>query len=171
MESGDHEGGVVEAADVVQGDGRDLDVLDGRAQDVRWTSTCRGEPGEKLVGVAQGGRKGDPLNLSAGEPADALDYREQVPSSIVTSEGVCLVDDDALHVGEPTLVIDTAGDEHRLDRLGCGQQHIGRLGKKAVAFGLAGIAVPETDGTTDKAAVALEPDVEVVEQRPERADV
>ena len=171
MEAGDHECGVVEAADVVECDRRDLGVLDRRAQDVRRPSTRRGQPGEEFVGVAQGGRERDALDLAAGEPAHSFENGEQMPASIVASEGVCLVDDDAPHVGEPALVIDAARDEHRLDRLGRGQQHVGRLGEKPVAFGLAGVPVPEADGAADEAAVAFESGVEVVEQRPKRAHV
>ncbi len=130
-----------------------------------------GEPGEELVGVAKGGGQGDALNLPTGEATDPLHDGEKVPAPVVAGEGVSLVDDDGLHVGEPTMVVDPAGDEHRLDRLGRGEQDVGRLGEEAVALGLAGVAVPETDAAPHQAPVALEAEVEVVEQRPQGTDV
>jgi hypothetical protein len=89
-----------------------------------------------------------------------------VPSPVVAGEGVDLVDHDAADVGEPPVVVDRLRDQHRLERFGCGEQHVGRLGQEAAAFWLADVAVPEADGAADEGGVAVQALMQVVEQRP-----
>jgi hypothetical protein len=58
------------------------------------------EPVEKPLGIADGGGQADALDLAAGECVEASQHREQMPATIVASEGVDLVDDHRLDAAE-----------------------------------------------------------------------
>ena len=62
-------------------------------------------------------------------------------------------------------------DEHRLQRLGRGEQQVRRVGEDGLAAGGGGVAVPERDPAARPAAVDLQARQQVVEQRLERAQV
>ena len=96
---------------------------------------------------------------------------EKMPAPVVAGERVRLVHHHSPHVGEPPLVGDTRGHQHRFQRLGGGEEQVGRLGEEPVPFWLADVAVPASDPSADELAVAFEPPLEVVEQRPQRAYV
>lgn len=87
------------------------------------------------------------------------------------SEGVGLVDHHHPDVREPPVVGDAGGDQHRLERLRCGEQDVGRLREHSLALRLPDVAVPEADAAAHHRTVAVEPLVEVVQQRPQGADV
>jgi hypothetical protein len=74
-----------------------------------------------LVGVADRGGEADPLQSSAGQMLQPFKDGQQVPASVVSGEGMQLVDDDDAQVGEQHPVVDVCRDEHRLERLGCGE--------------------------------------------------
>ena len=77
----------------------------------------------------------------------------------------------ARSAGEEPVVVDAARDEHRLERLGRGQQDVRRLGEDALAGGVADVAVPEPDATTQPVAVLRDSWVQVVQQGPQRRHV
>ena len=130
------------------------------------------DPGasQQLRRVADGGREPDPLERPPGDGASPLEDREQVPAPVVPGEGVDLVDDDRAQPGEQPRWSTQRRDEHGLQRLGRGQQQVRRL-----AAGSPSLAGPTSPCQARRAAEpdrrTTEPRLQVVEQRPERADV
>ena len=59
-----------------------------------------------------------------------------------TMQRMDLVDDDDAKVGEERLCLDARGDQHDLERLGCGEQHVRRVGKDLPATSFGDVAVP-----------------------------
>src|SRR5690606_20438319 len=98
VQARDDGGRVVEGAHVVDRDLRRGARPRGRGDDDAATGRARGEPGQQVVGVADGGRQADALERSAGEPFEPGEDREQVPAAVVAGEGVDLVDDDGTQV-------------------------------------------------------------------------
>ena len=127
IERGHHLGRVADAPDVVELGGRRPARVAARSNHPAWSRRVRGKPLEECVRVADGRGKTQTLDLTSGEAADPLQDREQMPAAIVTGERVQLVDDDGLEIAEKHTRFRAGRDEHDLDRLGCGQQHIGAV--------------------------------------------
>jgi hypothetical protein len=94
-----------------------------------------------------------------------------MPAAVVAGEGMYLVYHHGPHVCEPPLVGDARRHQHRLKRLGGRKQYVGRLGEQPIPLRLVDVAVPAAHSPADELPVAVEALVEVVEQRPQRADV
>jgi hypothetical protein len=85
------------------------------------------EPAQQFLRVADGGGQPDPLHRMPAEPGQPFQDRQQMPSPVAGPERVDLVHDDGLQAGEQPVVIDVDADQHRLERLGRGEQEIGRV--------------------------------------------
>ena len=94
-----------------------------------------------------------------------------MPASVVAGEGMKLVDHDGPDRSEELPVIDPRGDQDDFERLGRGQEAVGRIGDDAPLLGLGRVAVPAGGPPTHQAEVALQPLLLVVQQGPDRADV
>jgi hypothetical protein len=94
-----------------------------------------------------------------------------VPPAVVTGEGVDLVDHDSAKVAEELPVLDLGADEHRLDRLGRGEQDVGTLAQDALTRGRDDVPVPHRDAPPEPRGIRREARGEVVQQRLQRADV
>ena len=94
-----------------------------------------------------------------------------MPAAVVPGEGVDLVDDHRPQVAEQAAGIDVRRDQHHLQRLRRGEQAVGRVAEHVPPGGRGHVAVPEGRSPAQERAVPLEPNVEVVEQGLDRADV
>ena len=121
--------------------------------------------------VADGGGQPDALQRAPGEAGEPFQHGQQVPAAVVAGEGVHLVDDDGLQAGEELGVVDVDADQHRLQRLGRGQQDVGPLAQDRASGTGADVAVPQRRLPADPAGVGLEPRQQVVQQRLQRAQV
>ena len=79
-----------------------------------------------------------------------------MPAAIVAREGVQLVDDDGPEITEEHARLGSARDEHDLDRLRRGEQHIGRFPQDGLSPGGAHVSVPSVDAASDQGAVGPE---------------
>jgi hypothetical protein len=84
---------------------------------------------------------------------------------------VDLVDHGDAHVAKQVVLVGFGRDQHRLKRLRRGQQHIWRVLANQATGGLADVAVPHPNPPAHQHREALQPLVEVVEQRAQRAHV
>ena len=94
-----------------------------------------------------------------------------MPAAVIPGEGMDLVDDDHAEVREQALRVDAGRDQHHLQRLGGRQQAIGRFAQDPPPCCLFDVSVPERRSPPEQGAIALEPDVEVVQERLDRTDV
>ena len=129
------------------------------------------EPVQQLVRVADRGGQPDALDRVASQFLQSFQDGEKVPAAVVTSEGMDLVDHDRANVGEVLTRVDLGGDEHRFEGLGGRKQHVGRVGEDRFALPLCGVAMPKLRSATQPIRVGVESGFEVVQQRPQRADV
>src|SRR5690606_1063113 len=115
----------------------------------RWSMSSPGalEPVADLLGIADRGGQSDSLHVPSRKTLNALEDREEMPPAILGGEGVQLVDDDGPDVREERAVVHGSGDQHRFDRLGCREQHIGPFREDATAFALPDVPVPKTHGS------------------------
>jgi len=100
VQPGDDGGGVLHRADVVE-----LDIaagrVAGRCDDPAGPIGRRPlQPGNQLIGIADGCRQPDALDRPIGDLRDALQNVQQVPATVVSCERVDLVDDDGADIGE-----------------------------------------------------------------------
>ncbi len=82
-----------------------------------------------------------------------------------------LVDDDGPDRPEEAAVVDPGGDQHDLQRLGRGQEAVGRVGDDPPLLGLRRVAVPACCPPADQAEVSLQTLLLIVQQGTDRADV
>ena len=94
-----------------------------------------------------------------------------MPAPVVAGEGVQLVDHHRLQIPEQHARLRPARDEQHLDRLGRGQQQIGRLPHDPPPAGGADVAVPAVDPPPERIGAGAQPRLQVVQQRLDRADV
>ena len=107
-----------------------------------------------------------------GEPREPFQHRQQVPAPVVAGEGVHLVDDHGPHAGEEAGVVDARRDQHRLERLRGGEQDVGRVGAgsgRRADWPMSPCQSPTRRPTSRRSCSSR--GVQVVEQRPQRADV
>ena len=112
-----------------------------------------------------------PLQLPPCQPADAFQNREQVPSPIVSGKGVDLIDDDGPNAAQHLPAVRLRRNQHDLQRLRRGEQNVRRIRLDPVALRRADISVPQCAAPTHHLAVSIQPLVEIVQQRLERADI
>ena len=167
----DHLGGVVEAANVIEGDIRPDLLIRFRVYDQLLALGAGRKPDQKIVRVANRGRQADPQKVSPGEPANPLKQREQVPTPVIPREGMQLIDHDHLDVGEQPLVVDFAGDEHHLQRFGRGEEAVRRFRHQPLLLTRANVPMPHSRQPTHHGIVALEAFLLIVRQRLDRAQV
>ncbi len=129
------------------------------------------QPAQKILRIADGGREPHPLDVPSNEPLQPFDDSEQMPSTIVTGEGVDLVDDDGTKVGEEGAVIDVDADEHRLQRLRRRQQNIGTGTQDGLPSPVCDVPVPYRRLAAEPTGIGGQPWLQVVEQRLERTEV
>ena len=110
-----------------------------------------GKPLEQRFRVADGRRKPDPLKVPSGEPADAFEDRQEMPSTVVPGERVELVDDDSSEVPEEERAVDPPRGEHHLDRLGGGEEHVRRVRENLLSDGIRCFATTGARSATDRA--------------------
>ena len=129
---GDDRGGVGQAADVVERHlgasrrcGRRVCDHRGRADAAR----RRAASASSSSGLPTVADRADALQLAAGEAREPLEHGEQVPAAIVAGEGVHLVDDDRRRSANNRAWSTPVRDQHRLQRLGRGEQDVGRVGE------------------------------------------
>ena len=117
----DHGGGVVHAADVVE---RDVRLRGGRGR--VGATTCTGRrrrrralhPAPDRVGVADGRREPDALELPAGQPLDPFQHGEQVPAAVGRRRRrAARRSTTARSVAKNRSWSTPPRDEHRLERL------------------------------------------------------
>ena len=130
-----------------------------------------GQPFQHLCGVSDRRREPDPLEVSAREPPDASQDREEVPAPVVACERVKLVDDDGPNGSEEVPVVDLAGHEDDFERFRRGQQAIGGIGEDAPPLRLGRIAVPAGRSPADQPEVPFQPLLLIVQEGTDRADV
>ena len=94
-----------------------------------------------------------------------------MPAAVVTGERVHLVHDDRPHPSEQRPVLDLEADQHGLQRLRRGQQHVRRVAQQPLPRRRAHVAVPDRGPAAQPAGVGLQPGQQVVQQRLQRADV
>ncbi len=173
VQAGDDGGGVVKRADVVHrhlgprssGFGRRVDDLS------RLGDAASLQPRQQAVRVTDRCRQPEALHRPTSQGADALEQRQKVPAAVVASEGVDLVDDDGADAAQERSGIDAGRDHHDLERLGRRQQDVGRFGQHPRSHRPPDVAVPQPSGATHHLRVGLQPGMQVVQQRLERADV
>ncbi len=170
VEPGDHGTGVGEAADVVELHVGGGGAAAGRAEDRRGR-LVRLQPRQQFLRVAHRRRETDPLRLVSGVGGDAAEHAEQVPPAIVAGEGVHLVDDDHPHAAEEGPRLGGAGDQLHLQRLGRGEQEVGRVGPHPLLVSGRHVAVPHPHPASHEPEVAFQPRREVVDERFDGADV
>jgi hypothetical protein len=114
VQRGDHRGGVVQHADVVDSHLSGGRRRSGRGDDRCWSGLGVGplQPAEQLVGVADGCRKANSLQAPAGQPGDPFQHGEQMPATVVASEGMHLIDDHHADTAEVRVRVDTGADQH-----------------------------------------------------------
>ena len=151
----------------------DLQVeLLGRAGvDHRHLAARAAEEAADLLERALGGREADPLRVTVflvgGEP---LERDGQVAAALGRRDGVDLVDDHRLDVGER---LGGAGGEHQVERLRGGDEDVGRVAPHPGALLLRGVAGADRDVDVGADPPQRRDQVllDVVGQRLERGDV
>jgi hypothetical protein len=116
---------------------------DGRVRgshDAAWRALT--QPVEKSYWIAYGRGEGEPLDATPGESLKAFDERKQVPATIVTGEGMQLINHDQAQLREQRPVVYTSWDEHRLERLGRREQDVGWWPQNLTARRIPHVAVP-----------------------------
>jgi hypothetical protein len=94
-----------------------------------------------------------------------------MPAAVIPGECVHLVDDDGAHPGEEPPGVDRPRHQHGLQRLGGGQEEVGRVAREPSPRGGKDVAVPERRPPSEPARIRRQAGLEVVEQRAERTDV
>ena len=107
----------------------------------------------------------------AGQLAQPLQDRQQMPPAVVPGEGVHLVDDDGADTSEQQGMVGREADEHRLQRFRRGQQDVRRIEPDPPALGLASVTVPELRTAAQPLCILVDPRSEVVQQCLQRAQV
>ena len=83
------------------------------------------------------GRQADALERLAGRVVEALERERQVRAALGLRDGVDLVNDHPLGAGEDLA---RPRGEHQVERLGRGDQHVGRLAQHRLALALRRVA-------------------------------
>src|SRR6266545_837431 len=86
-------------------------------------------------------------------------------AAIVSREGVDLVDDDDGGAAEQGAGRNPRADQHRLQRLGCGEQNVRRISQEPLARAGGDISVPLEDPSTDDTGVPTYAIFLVVQER------
>jgi hypothetical protein len=130
---------------------------------------------------AHGGREPDPLQAPAGEVIEPLQREGQVRAALVGGQGVDLVDDHRTHVAQAAAA--RLGGEQDEERLGGGDQDVGRLADRVPPLLHCGVAGAHgrtqrqgevavfLGGGEDLRQRVLEVALDVVGQRLQRGDV
>ena len=126
---------------------------------------------QQLIRVADGGRQPDPLQRPPRDPGQPLKDGEQVPAAVSRRRRRAPRPRSPPGGREQPPVVHAGADQHRLQRLGRGEQQVRRAGEDGLAPGGRGVAVPEGDPAAGPAAVGLQARQQVVEQRLQRAQV
>ena len=129
------------------------------------------QPAQQLGRVPDRRRQPDPLDRPSGHPGQPLQHREQMPAPVVAGERVHLVHHDRPQPGEQRLVRDLEADQHGLQRLRRGQQHVRRIAQEPLPRRRPHVAVPDRGPAAQPAGVRVQPGQQVVQQRLERAHV
>ncbi len=138
----DHGGGVVERADVIERDVGARWTCNGGCDDATMPAARAHEPAKKSRRLPNCRRKPDALQVVTRGLGHALKDRQQVPATIVSGEGVDLVDDHSSHPSEEALMVAAGRDEDDFDPLGRDEQAVGWLTHDLVACRRSDIAVP-----------------------------
>ena len=125
-----------------------------------------GRPPQRVLG----GRQADPLHVAPGGLREPLERQRQVRAALGRRDRVDLVDDAPVRAGEQLL---RAAGEHQVQRLGRGDQDVGRLAEHRLALALRRVAGPHRDRQlrADTAQRRPEVAVDVVGQRLQRGHV
>ena len=110
-----------------------------------------------LLERALGRRQPDALQPAAGQVLEALERQREVGAALGARHRVDLVDDHRLGVHQELARLRR---EHQVERLGCGDEHVGRRAQHRLALPLGGVA--GADGDADVAADALERGAQVL---------
>lgn len=102
---------------------------------------------------------------------EPFQYGQQVPAPVVAGKSVHFIDNHGPYAPQQACVVGLDADQHRLERLGRGQQDIGGLGSNALPLRLLGVAVPEGGTSSQPLGVRVDAADEVVEKCFERAEV
>ena len=109
------------------------------------------EEARDLVERALGGREPDALRRTMGDGFEPLEREREVRAALGGRERVDLVDDDELH--RPQRLARLRG-EHEVERLGCGDEDVGRSAQERLAGAALGVAGAQ------RHARLVEPDAE-----------
>ena len=171
MKQADDLGGVGQRSHIVELHIRCLRVIPFRPDHLLWSFGARREPLQHLLGIAHRGRQPDSLDISLGDLANAGEYRQQVPATIIAGKRMEFVDDDDPHVAEELVVIDFLRNKQDFQRLRRRQQTVGLFGDYLLTFTLRCVTVPKSSPPTNKPHVLIEPLLLIVQEGFDRADV
>src|SRR5699024_12191536 len=108
--------------------------------------TCAPQPAQKLLPVAAGRGESDALQRPARQGLESGEHALEVPSAIITSEGMDLIDDDGTQIRELLLRRGEGGDQHCLQRLRGGEQDVRWLRLQSTALPGGGVTVAHLGG-------------------------
>lgn len=129
------------------------------------------QPVQQLIRIADGRGQTDALDGPPGDLFEPFQYGQQVPAPVVAGKSVHFIDNHGPYAPQQACVVGLDADQHRLERLGRGQQDIGGLGSNALPLRLLGVAVPEGGTSSQPLGVRVDAADEVVEKCFERAEV
>ncbi len=122
------------------------------------------EPGD-LVERALGGRQPDALDGRVGDGVETLEGEREVGAPLGGGQGVDLVDDHGLHTAE---VLPGRRREHQVERLGRGDEQVGRVAQHAAALVGGGVAGAHAhDRRVERLAQALGGEADAGQRRPQ----
>jgi hypothetical protein len=87
-------------------------------------------------------RQADPLQLPACGAVEPLECQREMGAALGLGDRVDLVDDDPLRPGEDLA---RARGQHQVERLGGGDEDVGRAAQHRLAIALGGVAGPDPD--------------------------
>ena len=122
------------------------------------------EPGD-LVERALGGRQPDALDGRVGDGVESLEGEREVGAPLGGGQGVDLVDDHGLDAAE---VLPGRRREHQVERLGGGDEQVGRVAQHAAALVGGGVAGAHAhDRRVERLAQALGGEADAGQRRPQ----
>ncbi len=173
VEAGYDNGGIVQGSDEIDSHIRrkTAAVLFGRLLDLIGPLAAAPEPTGQPIRIAHRGRQADALNLTSGDPGYPLQHRQKMPSPVVAGKGVDFIDDDHFHIGQKGSVVHLSGGQHHFEGFRRGQQAVGRVPRNVLSGRGRDVAVPKSGMATDQSEIAVETDVQVVQQGLDGADI
>src|ERR1035438_4730273 len=94
-----------------------------------------------------------------------------MPPAVIARKGVNLIDYDNPQIPEEGFLVGPSRHQHHFKILWRSQQTIGRLPQDRPLLGIPDVSVPNPGPTPDQVAVSAQPDIEVVQERLDRAEI